>query len=118
MVIPVPLHRRRQRQRGYNQSELLARSAARVLRFPLYPDGLKRKRETLPQSGLTDRQRMENVQAAFEIGSGLPVQGRQILLVDDILTTGATLNACARVLLASGAAGVDVLTLARVPHLP
>jgi ComF family protein len=117
VVIPVPLHPKRLRRRGFNQAELLAGTAARILDLPVYSHGLKRKKDTLPQSGLSDRQRLENVQAAFEVKTFFPISGRRVLLVDDVLTTGATLNACSKVLLAAGAARVDVLTLARVPHL-
>lgn len=117
VLAPVPLHRRRLLARRYNQAALLARAVGRLAARPVVPDLLVRRRPTRPQLGLDRRQRRANVGGAFVVrASRLPrIVGRRVLLVDDVLTTGATADACARALLRAGAAGVDVLTLTRVP---
>jgi ComF family protein len=114
VVVPVPLSGRRKRERGYNQAELLAREAARLLGLPLSV-ALRRKRHSEAQArSPSAEQRHQNVAGAFEMGRlEERVQGQQVLLIDDVATTGATLNACAAVLLSSGAADVFGLTLAR-----
>jgi ComF family protein len=114
VVVPVPLSGHRKRERGYNQAELLAREVARTLGLPLSVS-LRRKRHSDAQARSPNaEQRHQNVTGAFEMGRlGEEVQGQQVLLIDDVATTGATLNACAAVLLSSGAAGVFGLTLAR-----
>lgn len=116
MVMPVPLHYRRLASRGFNQSGWLAAGLARRAGLPLRVDILRRVKPTPSQGGLSPRARKRNVSGAFAIrkGKARAVEGRQILLVDDVLTTGATLEACIRPLLKAGAAGVDVVTLARV----
>lgn len=110
-VVPVPLSPRRLAQRGYNQVELFARPLAQQLGLPLAGDLLRRQRETRPQMDLDLQQRWANVNDAFTASP--QAQGRRLLLVDDILTTGATLHAAARALRAAGAHSVYVLTLAR-----
>jgi ComF family protein len=111
-IVPMPLHWRRRWQRGFNQSELLAREIARRWRMPIRRL-VRRKRATAPQAGLTSAQRRTNVQGAFETIPGARLEGLRILLIDDVLTTGATADACARALKRAGAAGVALLTLAR-----
>lgn len=121
MVIPVPLHHRRLRSRGFNQSSLLVRQwpafgqANRdAIEHPWIRLGLLvRHRPTLPQTGLSKAQRADNLRRAFSVPNGAILKGKRLLLVDDVLTTGATANACAFVLKQAGAATVDVLTLAR-----
>jgi ComF family protein len=115
VVVPVPLSGHRKRERGYNQAELLARETARMLGLPLSVAGLRRKRHSEAQARSSNaEQRHENVAAAFEMGrSEEEVRGQQVLLIDDVATTGATLNACAAVLLSSSAASVSGMTLAR-----
>ncbi len=111
-IVPVPLYPRRQRARGYNQAELLARELGRWTKRPVQPRALLRIKDTPSQTGLTPAQRIENVRGAFAARSKLDL-GR-ILLVDDVCTTGATLNACARVLKRAGAQEIKAVTVARV----
>jgi len=115
-LVPVPLHWRRLFQRRYNQSAELARALARISGVPALPDGLVRMRRTPSQGGLSRRQRQRNVRDAFAVPARhrSRIAGRQIVLIDDVMTTGATASACAAALLAAGAAGVDALCLARV----
>jgi ComF family protein len=117
VVVPMPLHWMRQWTRGFNQSELLGRVVARRLNAPLR-NALRRKRATSQQAGLTNSQRRKNVEGAFELRHGASVKDLHVLLVDDVLTTGATLGACAKVLKRAGAKRVSVLTLARVDRRP
>jgi ComF family protein len=116
-VVPVPLHPRKQAQRGFNQAELIARVALKHLgrpeRFQLRTGVLVRQRETGSQIGLTRHQRRENVRGAFAVIHPTPIAHRNILLVDDVLTTGTTASECARVLRRAGAAQVWVVTVAR-----
>jgi ComF family protein len=111
-LVPVPLHWSRRLRRGYNQADALARGVARRHRLPLVR-GLRRVRATPPQQG-DPAARRRNVQDAFAVCAVGRVAGRRLLLVDDVFTTGATLNACARALREAGAAAVGALTLARV----
>jgi ComF family protein len=114
-VIPVPLSRGRRRERGFNQAELVARAVAREAGLPLRARVLKKTKERPPQAGLSAAARRTNVQSAYRARLPRSLQGKTLLLVDDVLTTGATAEAAARALLAAGAGAVDVLTLARVP---
>lgn len=116
LIVPIPLHRTRLWSRRFNQSAALARIVARESGVTLAPAALARVKRTRQQVGLTRPQRAENLQGAFRV---LPadrpqLEGRRILLVDDVLTTGATANAAARTLLRAGASAVDMLTFARV----
>ncbi|WP_207483595.1 ComF family protein [Arenibaculum pallidiluteum] len=116
LLVPVPLHRWRLFRRRYNQAALLARALARLTGVPAAPDLLARRRATPSQGTLGREARRRNVAGAVAVRRGRAdaVKGRRIVLVDDVLTTGATLSECARVLLRAGAAQVDALALARV----
>jgi ComF family protein len=113
LVAPVPLHPARQRQRGYNQAERLARPLARVLALPLVPGCLRRVRATADQIGLDAGARRANVAGAFAVAQPGSVAGRTVLIIDDVATTGCTLDACGRALLDAGATAVYALVLAR-----
>lgn len=113
LMIPVPLHRRRLQHRGFNQALLLAGA------FPdaaVRRETLARVRHTAPQIGLNPKERRDNVHRAFAMPRPEEVKGKNILLVDDLYTTGATVRECARVLRRAGAKRVEVLTVARVKH--
>lgn len=115
-AVPVPLHRLRLFERRYNQSALLANALGRVSGLPVRPDLLVRRRATVSQGHLSPSARRRNVKGAFAPGEGgrPAIADLRILLVDDVFTTGATVEECARVLLRAGARHVDVVTLARV----
>jgi ComF family protein len=115
LVIPVPLYKGKRRQRGFNQAELIARTAAKVYpeRLRIADNLLLRTRETQSQIGLTSHQRRENMRGAFAVAGAAEVTGREVLLVDDVYTTGTTVTECARVLRRAGAAQVWVATVAR-----
>lgn len=112
-VVPVPLHKSRIRERGFNQATDLARPVAKRAGLPLFFDTLVRTRPTEPQYGLTINQRKENMRGAFSVKRPERIKGFSILVVDDILTTGTTANECAKVLKRAGAKKVVVLTLTR-----
>lgn len=114
VVVPVPLHRWRLFLRRYNQAALLGRQVARNHDLMFAPDALVRVRATRSQGAFDRGGRTRNVRGAFAVRRPETVAGRGVLLVDDVLTTGATAAECARTLLGAGAAAVDVLTLARV----
>ena len=113
VVVPVPLARGRRRERGYNQSEELARVYARQLGLRCAPRYLQRERDTRSQTGLNFSARRRNVQGAFRVPRAQAVRGLRLLLIDDVLTTGATAQACARACRRAGAAEVHLLTVAR-----
>jgi ComF family protein len=117
VIVPVPLHRWRLARRSYNQSALLALELGRLSRKPVSVDGLIKRQSTRAQQQLSAADRRLNLRPEhFGLGRKAPalVTGRRVLLVDDVFTTGNTVNVCARCLLAHGAQAVDVLTLARV----
>jgi ComF family protein len=117
LVVPVPLHARKRAARGFNQSELIATAAlkqlARPERFAMSGGVLQRQRETVSQIGLTRHQRRANMRGAFSVANASKIEDRDVILVDDVFTTGTTASECARVLLRAGAARVWVVTVAR-----
>ena len=120
VIVPVPIHKTRRRERGYNQAEFIARGLAKSLMIPV-ATSMRRNRYTGTQTSLSEQQRLTNVVDAFEVvdtepthratDRGVSVRGARVLLVDDVLTTGSTLNACAYALLNAGARRVDACTL-------
>jgi ComF family protein len=108
----VPLHPSRRKQRGFNQTEKLAEELSRELAVPVLL-ALQRTRRTTPQVRLDAEGRQANVAGAFGLSPGNHVGGKRLILVDDVITTGATLGACAQVLHAAGASSVSVVTVAR-----
>ena len=118
VVVPVPLHRDRERQRGYNQASLISKSLARKLGLPHKAVLLMRTRPRPDKQVLTLQVRWESVRGAFATRPGSQVDNKRVLLVDDVMTTGATLDGCAKALLESGAKSVLALTLARAARNP
>jgi len=114
-IIPVPLSIRSLRERGFNQSLLISRVISKKLNVPLLMDNLLKIKETPPQIGLSARERLLNLKKAFEVRGS--IQGLRLLLVDDVMTTGATVTECSKVLMRAGAKEVAVLTLARTSML-
>jgi ComF family protein len=112
IIVPMPLHWRKRWQRGFNQSELLAREIGRRTHTPV-ENALRRVRNTSAQAGLTSAKRRMNVSGAFQAKKRAAINGRRVLLIDDVMTTGATAASCARALQRAGARQVTVLTLAR-----
>ncbi len=109
LIVPVPVHPSRLRERGFNQAQILAGILGRSLEIPVWADGLRRIKKTLPQKELGAGQRLKNLEKAFGPGS-LPKERKRVLLVDDIYTTGSTLEACTRVLKEMGVEEVFCLT--------
>jgi ComF family protein len=109
LLIPVPLHRRRERRRGFNQAQLIADAVG----LPVERRMLRRRKDTASQTGLSRAERTKNLSAAFELYGA--VKGRKVIIVDDVMTTGATMNEIAKVLKRGGAECVEALTFARVP---
>ncbi len=117
LAVPVPLHLDRLRWRGFNQSLLLAQAIGHARQIPVDPFLLERIRPTAPQTQLNERERSANVRGAFAVQNTARLKEKTVLLIDDVYTSGSTVNECARVLRRAGAAAVDVFTLARaVPH--
>jgi ComF family protein len=114
LLLSVPLHPQRLRQRGFNQSLLLARRIARIHSLAIDATALQRVRHTQPQTELSGPERKANIRHAFAVKKRAKVCEKRILLIDDVFTTGATVQECAKILLKAGAKQVDVLTLARV----
>jgi len=111
-IIPVPLHPSRQRRRGYNQAEIVSNELAPLIKLPVLSDLLRRVKSTRKQTELADEDRYLNVKDAFAINDPVPISDKKILLLDDVYTTGSTLNAAARPLKLAGAARVVAFTFA------
>jgi ComF family protein len=112
IIMPVPLHWQKQQQRGYNQSDSFAEGLARAMKLQLQLKGLKRTINTASQTNKSRLDRWQNVEQVFKVQQPATLKGKRILLVDDVMTTGATLEACTRVLLANGCKEVSVVTIA------
>jgi ComF family protein len=114
VLMPVPLHRTRLWQRGFNQSALVARELSRHLKLRTDFRSLRRLKRTPPLKGMSPLQRRKAVAGAFRVANKVGVAGKTVILIDDVLTTGSTAEACARILKRAGAARVELITWARV----
>ena len=114
LLVPVPLHRTRLWSRGFNQSALIERELSRRLKVAVEPAALRRTRRTPPLKGMSAHQRRKTVAGAFEVRDAKAVAGKTVILVDDVLTTGSTADACARALRRAGAERVELVSWARV----
>jgi len=114
LLVPVPLHRSRLWRRGFNQSAIVAKALSRQTGLPICVEALKRVRPTPPLKGMNMRQRRRTVAGAFRANPAVELRGRTVVLIDDVLTTGSTANACARVLKSAGAERVELISWARV----
>jgi ComF family protein len=114
LIMPVPLHVKRLRERSFNQSLVLARALGRKKQIPVNFSLLRRHKFTETQTGMHKAERKQNIKRAFEVSSKEKIAGKNIILVDDVYTTGATVNECAKTLIKAGARKISVLTLARV----
>lgn len=112
IIIPIPISLSRKRERGYNQSELLARKVSKMAGISIEMQVLKKAKNNQPQSSLNKEQRRENVKNVYKVQNELKIQNKEILLLDDIYTTGSTANECARVLKVAGSQTVGILTIA------
>ena len=113
VMIPVPLHPKRKRQRGFNQAQLIAKELSRLKRIEIVEECLVKTKNTPPQTQLDEDQREKNVSEAFGINKGDQIREKVVLLVDDVYTTGATLRECSAVLKEAGAKEVRAITLAQ-----
>ncbi len=116
LIVPVPLHRKRLRERGYNQSQLIGAVLAKRFELPQEVGNLRRLRWTEPQTTLDAGDRASNVRGAFGVRDARRLQGKRVLLVDDVLTTGSTMRACVEALCDAGVAAVAAVTVARGRH--
>jgi len=114
LILPVPLHIRRLRERGFNQALILAKAIGKKYSISVNFSLLKRCKFTLTQTGLDKKEREKNIRGAFAVNDTAETEGKNIILIDDVFTTGATINQCAKTLIKAGAGKVAVLTLARV----
>lgn len=115
LIIPVPLHKKRLQTRGFNQAVLLGETLSQIWQLPLLRQGLVRTRPTKPQIDLTHDERRDNMRDAFAVNAAGLVQGKTVLLIDDVYTTGSTLHECSKTLSQSGATAVFAITVAQAP---
>ena len=113
IMIPIPISSSRKRERGYNQSEILARKISKMAGIPIEMQVLKKEKHNQPQSSLNKQQRRENVKNVYKVQNELKIQDKKILLLDDIYTTGSTANECARILKIANCQMVGILTIAK-----
>ncbi|KUG24388.1 competence protein f [hydrocarbon metagenome] len=114
LIIPVPLHIKRLRERGFNQSLILARAIGKKRQIPVNFSLLKRRKFTTTQTGSNRNERKQNIKGAFEVSDKNKIKGENVILIDDVYTTGATVNECAKTLIEAGVRKISALTLARV----
>jgi ComF family protein len=112
VIVPIPLGKLHKQERGYNQAGVLARSTALQLNLPMDDKSIRRKRETFTQVKLSNEERRKNLVDAFEV-TGHRLDGKRVLIVDDVITTGTTINSCAGAVISSGAKEVYALSLGR-----
>ena len=113
IILPVPIHKKRKQMRGYNQSELIAKEIAKNMNMEYSNRVLIKMVNTVPQSSLNQTQRMSNVMGIYKVINSQIIDQKRILLIDDIFTTGSTVNECAKILKQNGAKTIDVLTIAK-----
>ena len=113
IIIPVPIHKKRKHQRGYNQSELIARELASKLGVTIYTDILKKTKNTKPQSLLDAKDRKKNTQGVYIVENSEKIKNKNVVILDDIYTTGATVNECKKMIKLAGAKNVGILTIAK-----
>lgn len=113
IIIPVPIHKKRKAQRGYNQTQLIANKISKCLNIKLCNNVLVKNKNTIAQSKLNKKKRVQNIKGAFKILNSEKIKGKDILLLDDIYTTGSTANECSKILKKAGAKTVGVLTIAK-----
>lgn len=113
IIIPVPIHKKRKNERGYNQSELIARNLANKLELKLVTDVLIKEKNTIAQSTLTRKQREQNVKQVYKIQNKQKIENKKVILIDDIYTTGSTAEECSKMLKQNGAKEILVLTIAK-----
>jgi len=114
LIVPVPLHKKRKRKRGYNQMDLIGRRLSQLTGIPIETDSLVKIKDNEPQVGLSDNKRLENVKGVYDVKEPSLISGKRVLLIDDVMTTGATINECAKILMRQGKVKyVDVFTLTR-----
>jgi len=113
LLIPIPLNKKTLRKRGFNQSELIASNLSKKMNIPLIINVLFKEKETIPQSNLLAKERMENVKGVFSVKNKEIIENKEILLIDDFYTTGATMEECAKILLKAGAKEVKGVVVAR-----
>ena len=113
IIIPVPIHRKRYKQRGYNQTELIARKIAKNLDITVVTDVLVKEKNNKPQSDLTKTEREQNIKNVYRVQNSQKIKNKTILIIDDIYTTGNTVKECSRMLQQAGASQIAVLTIAK-----
>ena len=113
IIIPVPIHKKRKTLRGYNQSELIAKKLSDKFKMPMYIDVLKKQINTIPQSSLGKKARKNNAQNVYKVDNMQKIKNKNVVILDDIYTTGATANECIKVLKDAGAYRVGIVTIAK-----
>lgn len=112
-MIPVPIHNDRKRKRGYNQSELIAKEIGKKLDIPVISNCLVKIKNVVPQSTLNKEQRKQNIKGVYQVKKEETIKGKRIVLVDDIFTTGSTLEECSKMLKQAGASKIGIFTIAK-----